>query len=322
REERCRVSYDDESLGRNVAISPDLLVLEEAYRPAKETAHLGHILGIHLDGHGFFQGDNVYNLPIFTNRTGIWVAGSARGPLSLEEGLQEAKATALEVSKLLGEGKQRAAENRVQLDPRKCAICLTCYRLCPHRAVSYVNRRPAFSDLACRACGICAAECPMDAIQMHAYTDDFLKSQIRDLNQTPSILAFCCQNSAHEAAHLAALSGVALPATMKLIKVPCAGKVDGDYILSAFRSGADGVMVLACHHESCKSIHGSHMAQWRVEALHAALEESGLEKERLLFGTLAPGMMSDFVKMSQEMEKRVQARGASAIHISPSAEFS
>ncbi|MCP4668003.1 MAG: hypothetical protein GY849_16765, partial [Deltaproteobacteria bacterium] len=46
REERCRVSYDDESLGRNVAISPDLLVLEEAYRPAKETAHLGHILGI------------------------------------------------------------------------------------------------------------------------------------------------------------------------------------------------------------------------------------------------------------------------------------
>lgn len=313
REERCRVSYYDESLGRNMAISPDLLVLEEEYRPPEGAAHLSEILGIHLDSHGFFQGDNVYNLPIFTNRTGIWVVGSAKGPVSLEEGLQEAKAAALEVSTLLGEGKQRVAENRVQLDRKKCTICLTCYRLCPHRAVSYVNRRPVFSDLACRACGICAAECPMDAIQIHEYGDGYLKSQIRDLDHGQSIIAFCCQNSAHEAANLAAMSGHRLPEKMKLIKVPCAGKVDGDYILSAFRSGADGVMVLACHHESCKSVNGSHMAQWRVEALHEALEESGLEKERLLFSTLGPGMMSDFVKVYQDMEKTVRSLGASPI---------
>jgi coenzyme F420-reducing hydrogenase delta subunit len=150
----------------------------------------------------------------------------------------------------------------------------------------------------------------MDAIQVLEYRDDTLKSQIRDVDQGWSIIAFCCQNSAQEAAKLAAMSGHPLPERMNLIKVPCSGKVKGDYILRAFRSGAEGVMVLACHHESCKSVNGSHMAQWRVEALHDALEESGLEKERLLFGTLAPGMMSDFVKVVQEMEKTVRSLGA------------
>jgi coenzyme F420-reducing hydrogenase delta subunit len=153
----------------------------------------------------------------------------------------------------------------------------------------------------------------MDAIQIHAYDDSHIQSQIRDRGRTPSILAFCCQNSAYEAAGLAAMCGHRWQEKMKRIKVPCAGKVDGDYILNAFRSGADGVMVLACHHESCKSVHGSHMAQWRVEALHEALEESGLEKERLLFGTLGPGMMSDFVKVYEEMEKTVSSLGASPI---------
>jgi coenzyme F420-reducing hydrogenase delta subunit/Pyruvate/2-oxoacid:ferredoxin oxidoreductase delta subunit len=289
------------------------MVLDEAYWPSEETARLSEILGIYLDPHGFFQGDNVYNLPIFTNRSGIWVVGSAKGPTSLEEGLHETKAAALEVNTLLGDGKQRVAEDRVLLDRKKCTICLTCYRLCPHRAVSYVNRRPAFSDLACRACGICASECPMDAIQIHEYGDGYMKSQIRDLPHDQSLIAFCCQNSAYEAANLAIMKRHPLPEQMKLVKVPCAGKVDGDYILSAFRSGADGVMVLACHHESCKSVNGSHMAQWRVEALREDLEESGLEKERLLFSTLGPGMMSDFVNAYQEMEKTLQSLGASPI---------
>ena len=59
REERYRVSYYDDSMGRKVALSPDFLVLEEAYRPSRGTAHLSEILGIHLDPHGFFQGDNL-----------------------------------------------------------------------------------------------------------------------------------------------------------------------------------------------------------------------------------------------------------------------
>jgi coenzyme F420-reducing hydrogenase delta subunit len=162
----------------------------------------------------------------------------------------------------------------------------------------------------------------MDAIQIHTYTDSYLKSQLQRIDQASSILAFCCQNSAYEAANLAAMSGQRIPDNVKLIKVPCAGKVDADYLLSAFRSGADGVLVLACHHESCKSVKGSQMAQWRVESLREALEESGLEGERLLFRSVAPGMSSDFQGAVREMEDTILRLGANPIQPSQITKFS
>ena len=102
--EGLEVSYFDDTLGDKVTVRPDLLVLEDEYGPADGTRRLAEIMDIHLGPNGFFQGDNVHNLPIFTNRTGVWVVGSAKGPVSLDEGLEEAKAAVLEVSKLLGEG--------------------------------------------------------------------------------------------------------------------------------------------------------------------------------------------------------------------------
>ncbi len=69
---------------------------------------------------------------------------------------------------------------------------------------------------------------------------------------------------------------------------PLSGKVDEDHILRAFCFGADGLMVLACHYENCRSERGSHMAYGRVAHVMEALWENGLEEKRLFFGTLAP----------------------------------
>lgn len=302
-----RVAYDDEALQDRVFVRPDLLVLEEPYRPAEGTAELAQKLEIQADAAGFFQGENVYNLPIFTNRTGVYVVGSGKGPVSAAEALEEAQAAALEVYNLLGDGNRRVPPGRIHLDRRRCAICLTCYRQCPHRAISILDRRPYFDDLACRACGICAAECPMDAIQLHRYADVQMEDQWKQMGSgSGRIVAFCCENSAYEAARLAALRGFQLPEEFRLIRVPCAGKVDENYLLSAMASGAEGVMVMACHHESCKSVNGSHMAERRVENMKKALEEIGVEIERFMFVNLAPGSGFDFVRAAQEMEERLR----------------
>ena len=310
------VSYVDETLGDEILINPNLVVLEESYVPPSETKLLAEILEINLDPNGFFQGENIYNQPIFSNRVGVWIVGPAKGPISCQEGVEEARASALGVHQLLGEGKKCIAENRITLDSKKCTICLTCYRLCPHHAISYQNRRPVFSDLACRVCGICAAECPMDAIQVHGFTDKQLKSQIYDMSgpqpsvgSAPLLVAFCCRNSAFEAANLASHRRLTLPGGLKLIRVPCAGKIDPDYLLTAFRAGADGVMVLGCHHEGCKSLKGSDLAEWRVEFIKGSLAESGLEAERLFFGSLAPSAGSEFVKIAMEMENVIRDLG-------------
>ena len=323
-DDKVTVSYYDESMGMEVTISPQIVVLEESYRPSPETDILAERLGVHLDPQGFFQGENIRNQPIASNRVGILVVGPAKGPVSYEEGLADAKAAALTIHNLLDKGKQVVAENRIVLDKKKCTICLTCYRLCPHRAISYLDRRPVFSDLACQVCGICAAECPMDAIQIHGFTDRQIKTAIGDISQeealgadgAPSIIAFCCQNSAVEAADLAAKRGLSLPSSLKILKVPCAGRIDMDYLLTAFRAGADGVMVLGCHHGSCKSVQGSDLAEYRVKSIKEALEEAGIEGDRLFFGGLAPGSSAEFVKMAQAMEETVRNLGNSPIQSS------
>jgi coenzyme F420-reducing hydrogenase delta subunit/Pyruvate/2-oxoacid:ferredoxin oxidoreductase delta subunit len=319
---QVELTYEDESLGRAVTLSPDLVVLEESYRPGPEIAVLSEKLGIETDRQGFFQGENIYNQPVQTNREGILAVGNARGPVCLEQALEETRAAVLIVHRLLGKGKRQVVENRIWLDTKKCTICLTCYRLCPHNAISPMNRRPVFDDLACKLCGICAAECPMDAIQIHGFTDQQISSQIKDAeglkdperdSPPPAIMAFCCRNSALEAAELAVFRDLHIPEGLVLIRVPCAGRVDAHDLIGAFRAGADGVMVLGCHPESCKSVRGNDLACWRVETIKEALAEAGLEQERLSYGSLAPGMSTEFVRLAQDMEARLLLLGKSPL---------
>ncbi len=320
--DKITVEYYDDGLGESVTIHPDFLVLEEAYEAPDEVAKWADRLGISVDRPGFFQGDNIYNRPIYTNRAGIWVIGSSKGPVAFEEGIEEAKAAALEIRQILGRGDHVFVERRLLFNEARCGKCLTCFRLCPHRAISYFEGKPEFYDLACQACGICAAGCPMDAIQIAHFTDDQIRSQIENVAPVRSgpkgrdivhLVAFCCENSAFEAARLAALDGVDLPEGLELLRVPCAGRVDLDYLLKAFDLGADGVMMLACHPESCKSVTGNMLAQQRVEIIREALGDVGLEKERLFFGTLGPATSAQFVKIAKTMEQTIRSLGESPV---------
>ena len=72
-----------------------------------------------------------------------------------------------------------------------------------------------------------------------------------------------------------------------------------------FTEGADGVMVLACHHGNCKSEASNTYAQWRINDAYRKLAQVGIEKDRLEFSTLASNMASDFARIVIDMEKRI-----------------
>jgi len=155
----------------------------------------------------------------------------------------------------------------------------------------------------------------MEAIQLYHSPDEELKSRLQREDPAPTeadrgrplrIVAFVCENSALQSARFAALRGLTPRAGLRIVEVPCAGRVHMDHLLTALRYGADGVMVLACHRESCKSVYGSELARWRVSTTGDGLEEIGLERKRLFFGTLAPGTPFDFVKMVREMERTLR----------------
>ncbi|MBW1817317.1 MAG: hypothetical protein JRJ60_09160, partial [Deltaproteobacteria bacterium] len=113
---RMRVSFDDDALGERVSLHPDRIVLEEALEPASFTGPMAALLGIHTGPGGFFQGDNVNNQPIYTNRIGIWVVGRARGPVSDKQGLKEADAAVHEATRLLNREEPFYPAETVRLD--------------------------------------------------------------------------------------------------------------------------------------------------------------------------------------------------------------
>lgn len=312
-----QIDVFDSVLNRDVRLRPDMVVVEEAFCPHPDAARVSRVLGIGTDCEGFFQQANVYYFPIRTNREGIFVIGSAREPRNLTHGWTDVENTVLEVRHLLGEGKKLVPREMAKVNRAKCTICLTCVRVCPHGAI-YWDNRAIISPVACQGCGICASECPMDAIQLVNYTDDLIDAQIlasieKPKVEAPQIIAFCCQNSANEAGEMAHLFGSSLPEALEMIKVPCAGKVDVDYILTAFEAGADGVLVLACHKDNCKSQQGNTFAGWRVEDAGRMLEEIGLERERVRFATVASNMPVEFVRITSEMEDTLKRLGPSRI---------
>jgi len=304
------LTFHDPVIRSDIELSPDILVIEEAMIANQINPRLAECLRIDMGPMGFLQTDNVHRFPIDSNREGIYVIGASRDIQSISEAWTDVENTTRRIQHLLGDGTRKVPGFRAEVDREKCVTCLTCYRCCPHGAI-YWDDKAVISPVACQACGICASECPQEAIQLTGFGDDDMLTQIRTalsgVKQGASkILAFCCENSSYEAGKAAALFHSPLPEGLRMIQVPCAGKVDIHYILTALIEGADGVLVMACHAGNCKSETGTTFARWRVDNAYRMIEEVGLDKNRLQFVTLASNMAQDFSKIAIEMEDRIR----------------
>jgi heterodisulfide reductase subunit A-like polyferredoxin/coenzyme F420-reducing hydrogenase delta subunit len=308
--------FQDPVLSQNVELNPDLVVVEDQLAANHQNQRLAELLRIDLGPGNFIQENNVHRFPVQSNREGIFVVGGSRDVASLPDTCVDVGNLVLEVSRFLNNGVRSVPEHMGIVDREKCCFCLTCYRCCPHGAITWEDK-PVISSMACQGCGICASECPQDAIQIVSFEDDSIKQAIKaHLAKTaagPSIIAFCCENSALEAGHMAEAFNRGLPAGLNMIKVPCAGKVDLDYIFTAFLSGADGVMILSCHPGNCKSVRGNTFAGWRVESAYGMLENAGMSPGRLTYATLASNMDVEFSELVTGLEARLKDLGPSPL---------
>ena len=94
------------------------------------------------------------------------------------------------------------------------------------------------------------------------------------------IYVFCCSNSLDKEQ----LSGVCSGAegvSVKTISLPCSGKVDVPYLMKAFETGADGVVIVTCKKNQCQNNEGNLRAQKRAEAVESLLEEIGMGTGRM-----------------------------------------
>lgn len=132
----------------------------------------------------------------------------------------------------------------------------------------------------------------------------------------PEITAFTCIYCGFMAADTAGALRFAYPPNVKLLKLPCTGKVDVEYILKAFENGADGVYVVACPVGNCHHLDGNTRAAKRVAYAKKLLDEIGLGGERVDIFYMSGGQGGTFAEAARIMTERVRDLGPNPLRTS------
>jgi len=313
-----RIEFVDEITLKKFRLTPDITVVDETIVPSDYAADLSRILGVDTDSDGFVQTDNVHRFTVFTNKKGIMTAGPSRSIQTISDQITDAA-----IASLVSTGpmavQPAVPQDRAEIDKGQCIRCLTCYRLCPHRAIT-LDTRVIVEPNACERCGICAAQCPRGAIHIKDLESESISEQMATeggLEEkdtfTPLLIAFCCSRSAVQARELAQCMGHCLPSGLKVIEVPCSGSMSFDHLFAAFKNNADGVLVLTCHYGNCHSECGNIYARRTVDEITDRFSKVGFEKERVLMQTLASNMGTEFAEIATNFEENILKLGPSRL---------
>lgn len=96
----------------------------------------------------------------------------------------------------------------------------------------------------------------------------------------PRIVAFLCNWCSYAGADLAGMSRLAYPAAIKIIRVPCSGRVDPMFVLKSFEQGADLVLVSGCHPGDCHYASGNYHARRKLLAFRELMGFLGIDPRR------------------------------------------
>jgi coenzyme F420-reducing hydrogenase delta subunit len=103
------------------------------------------------------------------------------------------------------------------------------------------------------------------------------------------------------------------PTNVRIINVPCTGRVDILHILKAIEDGADGVYVAGCLEGDCHYLTGNLKARKRVEYVKRLLEELGIEPERAEMYNLSAAQGPRFAEIAREFTARIQELGPTPV---------
>ena len=129
----------------------------------------------------------------------------------------------------------------------------------------------------------------------------------------PKIVGFLCNWCSYAGADLAGVSRTQYPPTLRVVRVMCSGRIDPVFILEAFKNGADGVLVAGCHPGDCHYISGNYKAERRVLLLQRALDELGLDPERLRLEWVSASEGDRFAMVIKDMTKELKKLGPSPL---------
>jgi len=125
----------------------------------------------------------------------------------------------------------------------------------------------------------------------------------------PKIVGFLCNWCSYAGADSAGGQHKDVPANLRVIRVMCSGRVDPQFILKAFKEGADGVMILGCHPGDCHYKEGNYKALRRIKLLKKMLLQFGIEEERLRLDWVSASEGEKFSQVTMEMAEKLKKLG-------------
>jgi F420-non-reducing hydrogenase iron-sulfur subunit len=131
----------------------------------------------------------------------------------------------------------------------------------------------------------------------------------QDPNFEPKILGFLCRWCSYAGADLAGTSRKKYPANIRIIKIPCSGRIDPLLIIRALRNGFDGVLVSGCHPGDCHYQTGNYRARRRIAITKKFLEYMGIEPERLQASWVSASEGGKFAEVVAEITGDLKKTG-------------
>ena len=131
----------------------------------------------------------------------------------------------------------------------------------------------------------------------------------KDQNKEPKIIAFLCSWCSYAGADLAGVSRLQYPPNIRIVRVPCSGRVNPFYIVKSLQEGWDGVLVSGCHPGDCHYLSGNYYARRRFAVLKELLEYVGIEEGRVHFSWVSAGEGQKFADVITEVTEAVKKLG-------------
>ena len=117
----------------------------------------------------------------------------------------------------------------------------------------------------------------------------------------PRIVGFVCNWCTYAGADLAGTSRLKYPPNVRLIRLPCTGAIDPLFIVKAFQSGADAVLVSGCHPADCHYTSGNYHARRKLTVFRDLLEYTGLDPKRFWMSWISASEGQKFASFMEEI---------------------
>lgn len=130
---------------------------------------------------------------------------------------------------------------------------------------------------------------------------------------SPNIVGFACQWCTYAGADLAGNLRCKYPPTIKLIRVPCSGSVEPEYVLESLARGADGVLIGGCHYGDCHYKDGNYKTSRRMTVLKKMIEDAGFDSRRFRLEWISGAEGQRFAQVVEEFTRELQELGPNPI---------